>query len=149
MLCIIFGVKGGSFLEPSQVSQAQITEQAENFLAEESKNKSEAEKKEKLHQAARELVTERLEKFLTDGDKLEGCGDIDDFDLPEARFGEFLDYMERSGSRRWVCIKLEKDPRDSRYKRNKDGLIRNVIQYCVDNLVFIWNNGRIEQYDQE
>lgn len=103
----------------------------------------------KMREAVKELVTERLEKFLTDGGKLEGYDDFKDGDvgLTEARFKAFLNYGERTGKGRYVYLGSSGDPRDLRFKGSKDGLIDKVIQHCVDHAVYIWNNGRVEQYD--
>ncbi len=104
-----------------------------------------------MRQAVKELVTEQLEKFLTDGGQLEGYKDFKDGDvgLTEAQFKDFLEYGERTGKGRYVYLGSSGDPRGFRFKSSKDGLINKVIQHCVDNAVYIWNNGCIEQYGQE
>jgi len=119
-------------------SQAEINNHAKTLLTKEDKKESEISKKEKLRQAVRELVSKSLEGFLTNQGKAGYYKEYNNsIGLSEDEFKSFLYQM--AIPKKFPYIKPEKDPRESRYEGSKDGTISRVIDYCVDNTIYIWN----------
>lgn len=109
-----------------------------------SKSVSSEPDKEKLRLAARKLVREAMEKFLTGKNESAGIYKYETFSdndigLTHKAAKEFLDYM--ACLPKYPCLDRRKDPREDVFEGDKKSVFS--MEYFIENTIHIWNLGRV------